>query len=306
METYTITYELNGGTNAADNPPDYNAEAETIMLKEATKAGYVFDDWYKEDSFTTKVTEIAKGSTGNITLYAKWNLETYKITYELNGGTAADGNPESYNVETETITLKEEATKADYTFDGWYKENSFATKVTEITKGSTGNITLYAKWLVNKKFVFVKGATITGKITDSKVFVDGRTVEIKDFYMCDHEVTQAEYKAVMESLPYNYRDEDGDPDNNPVNWVSWYNAIVYCNKRSMKEGLTPCYTIGYSTDPTNWGEYNPEYKNYWDNATCNFKAKWLPIAYRSGMGICCTWRKRTDRYTVYLCRKRYT
>ena len=145
LETYTITYELNGGTNVADNPAGYNAENETITLKEATKTGYTFGGWYKEDSFATKVTEIAKGSTGNVTLYAKWKLETYSITYELNGGTNADENPVGYNVENETITLKP-AVKSGYIFDGWYKENSFTTKVTEIAKGSTGNITLYAKW----------------------------------------------------------------------------------------------------------------------------------------------------------------
>ncbi len=142
---YIITYK-NVENAENDNPASYNVETETITLNAAAKSGYIFDGWYKEDSFATKVTEIAKGSSGNITLYAKWNLETYTITYELNGGTNADGNPESYNVETETITLKE-AAKNGYSFGGWYREDSFATKATEIAKGSTGNITLYAKWL---------------------------------------------------------------------------------------------------------------------------------------------------------------
>ncbi len=141
---YIITYK-NTENAINNNPAGYNVETETITLKPAVKSGYIFDGWYKEDSFATKVTEIAKGSTGNITLYAKWNLETYSITYELNGGTNEAENPESYNVETETITLKP-AVKSGYIFDGWYKEDSFATKVTEIAKGSTGNITLYAKW----------------------------------------------------------------------------------------------------------------------------------------------------------------
>ncbi len=147
LETYTITYELNGGTNATDNPADYNVETDTITLKEAAKNGYAFSGWYKEASFETKITEITKGSTGNITLYAKWNLENYTITYELNGGTNAESNPESYNVETEAVTLLAPS-REYFDFGGWYRENSFATKATEIAKGSTGDVTLYAKWTV--------------------------------------------------------------------------------------------------------------------------------------------------------------
>ena len=267
LETYTITYILNGGTNAAENPENYNVETETITLEAATKVGYVFDGWYKESSFATKATEITKGSAGNITLYAKWVLETYTITYELNGGTNADGNPEIYNVETETITL-EAATKVGYVFDGWYKESSFATKVTEITKGLTGDITLYAKWT---DFVFVKGATIERQIADSKLFVNGKSIIINDFYICNHEVTQAEYEA-LGTLPSEMANTDGVSGNNPVNKVSMYDAFVYCNKRSLKEGYTPCYSIKGSTNPSEWGTVPTSNDDTWNAAICDFNA----------------------------------
>ena len=272
---YIITYK-NTENAVNDNPADYNVETETITLKAATKAGYIFDGWYKEDSFATKVNEITKGSTGNITLYAKWSLETYKIAYELNGGTNADENPENYNIETETITLKA-ATKVGYALEGWYKEDSFTTKVTEIAKGSTGYITLYAKWT---DFVLVEGDIITGKIADSKVFIDGRTVTISSFYMCNHEVTRGEYKAVMGSDPSEVSayDKDGneltgdDVKNNPVNCISWYDALVYCNTRSIKEKLTPCYTIGGKADPSKWGTVPASNDGTWNDAECDFTA----------------------------------
>jgi len=158
---YSIIYK-NTENAANDNPASYNVETETITLKEAVKTGYIFDGWYKEDSFATKATEIAKGSTGNVTLYAKWTAITYTITYELNGGTNADGNPESYNVEIETIIL-ESATKYGYALEGWYKEDSFATKVTEIAKGSTGNITLYAKWIITSDTVTSAIGALSGE-----------------------------------------------------------------------------------------------------------------------------------------------
>ena len=146
---YTITYVMDGGTNAETNPTSYTVETETITLADATKAGYNFGGWYLDAEFTEKVTQIVKGTTGNITLYAKFTIIEYTISYVLNGGTNAETNPASYTVETETITLAD-AARAGYSFDGWYSNAEFKEKVTRIAKGTTGDITLYAKWeLIN-------------------------------------------------------------------------------------------------------------------------------------------------------------
>ena len=99
--------------------------------------------------------------------------------------------------------------------------------------------------------------------------------------MSDHEVTRAEYKDVMGSLPDNMaraNDKDGyeltgdDAGKNPVNQVSWYDALVYCNKRSIKEGLTPCYTIKGKTNPYEWGGVPGHNSSIWDAAACDFSA----------------------------------
>lgn len=60
--------------------------------------------------------------------------------------------------------------------------------------------------------------------------------------------------------------------NNPVDSVSWYDAIVYCNKRSIGEGLTPCYTINGSTDPESWGTVPTYSSSTWNAAVCDFEA----------------------------------
>ena len=144
-DTYTIAYNLNGGNNA-DNPTSYNIETSTITLADPTKTGYTFGGWYTDETFSEEKTEITEGSTGDITLHAKWTADTYTIAYNLNGGENNVDNPTSYNVETETITLSS-TTKTGYTFDGWYDNaNLTGEKITQIAKGSTGNITLYAKW----------------------------------------------------------------------------------------------------------------------------------------------------------------
>ena len=133
-------------------------------------------------------------------------------------------------------------------------------------------------------FVFIQGATIQDGIkgegyTESEIFKEGTNVSIPNFYISDHEVTQAEYKAIMGTWP----DESvinveqvGIGDNFPAHHVSWFDTLVYCNKRSIQENLTPCYTINGSTDPENWGEVptseDHEMYDVWCNATCDFQA----------------------------------
>ena len=144
---YSINYELNGGTNAAANPASYTILSDTITLSEPTKNGYEFEGWYLTKNFTgNNITHIEKGSLGNKKLYAKWSPVSYSITYVLNGGTNATGNPSSYNIETENITLAE-PTKTGDEFKGWYYTEDFkGNAITHIEKGSIGNKKLYAKW----------------------------------------------------------------------------------------------------------------------------------------------------------------
>ena len=108
------------------------------------KAGYDFAGWFDKDG--EEVTAIAKGSTGNIELTAKWNgpIE-YTIAYN-NVEDATNENPVAYTVESGDITLSA-PTKDGYTFEGWYGNDEFnGDAITGIAKGTTGDTTLFAKW----------------------------------------------------------------------------------------------------------------------------------------------------------------
>lgn len=78
---YKITYEIDGGKNNKDNPETYTIESSTIVLGAPSKDGYIFSGWFYDKKFTDRATQISRGSTGDITLYAKWELVTYEITY---------------------------------------------------------------------------------------------------------------------------------------------------------------------------------------------------------------------------------
>jgi formylglycine-generating enzyme required for sulfatase activity len=79
-------------------------------------------------------------------------------------------------------------------------------------------------------------------------------VTVKSFYMGKYEVTQKEWMDVMGSTVARQRDMRGSGDTYPMYYVSWYEAVEYCNKRSLKEGLTPAY------------------RGSGDTITCDFKA----------------------------------
>ena len=81
---YTITYELNDGVNDTANPASYTINSETITLAAPTKEGFNFLGWYDDEFFKNDViTEIAQGSTGDITLYAKWQEQEYVSEWAL-------------------------------------------------------------------------------------------------------------------------------------------------------------------------------------------------------------------------------
>ena len=82
---------------------------------------------------------------------------------------------------------------------------------------------------------------------------DWSRVIIDNLYVCDHEVTQKEYEKYCNYGGKKFpTDSYGKDDNIPAYYVNWYDAIVYCNLRSIDEGLTPVYSIKGESDPRNW------------------------------------------------------
>ena len=80
---YEITYILDGGTIPADAPRQYTIETETFDLPVPQRDYYSFEGWYAEETFVNRVAQISQGSTGNVTLYGKWQqTSTRGVQYE--------------------------------------------------------------------------------------------------------------------------------------------------------------------------------------------------------------------------------
>ena len=152
--TYTISYDLAGGALAdgVANAVSYTIESDAITLNNPSREGYTFAGWTGTGlTEATMEVVIAKGSMGNRSYTATWTPITYTISYDLAGGSLADGvtNAVSYTIESDAITLNNPS-REGYTFAGWTGTGlTEATMEVVIAKGSMGNRSYTATWTVN-------------------------------------------------------------------------------------------------------------------------------------------------------------
>ena len=151
---YTITYHLDGGTNALKNPDVYTV-LDTITLKDATKTGYDFAGWFLDEAKTEQISEISS-RTGNLHLYAKFIPKSYDATFDIQGGYSL-GNDITITLkasgETRKFVVKSGSTFSPYQewiphlqgyhFAGWMYDGKI---VSNIITTDVENVELYAKW----------------------------------------------------------------------------------------------------------------------------------------------------------------
>ena len=168
---YTITYAPGTGTGITGSAASgTKTEGEDFTLPGETfkRTGYIQDGWATKDG-GAKVYDLGGTYTADqdITLYPHWTAETYTISYTLNGGKAT-GNPTSYTIESNAITLNA-PTRNGYTFAGWGGTGltGTANKSVTIPKGSTGERSYTAYWTpISYPISYtLNGGTVTGNPT---------------------------------------------------------------------------------------------------------------------------------------------
>ena len=196
LEEYDITYHnTEGVTNT--NPATYTVETETFTIGAVSRIGYTFGGWFADaDTETPADTTIETGSHGDIDIYAKWTAIEYDIVYNLYGGSAT-GNPEKYTIE-DSVSFAD-ATLAGSYFAGWYDMAEGGELVTGITAGSTGTVTLYARYIT---FDSVGGSEINYDMSYSASGVTQPDAPTKAYYDFDGWYLDSEYQAEFDfSLP---------------------------------------------------------------------------------------------------------
>lgn len=140
---HTVNFEENGGSEVASQTINHNEKASEPV--EPTRIGYTFGGWYKEADCTNVWDFDNDVVTGNITLYAKWTINSYMVSFDSQGGSAVS----SQNIEHNShATAPSAPTRIGYTFEGWYADEAL-TAMYDFDIPVTDDITLYAKWISN-------------------------------------------------------------------------------------------------------------------------------------------------------------
>ena len=144
--TYTLTYNNNGGTGCTSKTVTYNSSYGTLCTP--TRTGYTFLGWYTAVSGGTQITQsTTMTSTQNHTVYAQWKANTYTLAYNNNGGTGCTSKTVTYNSSYGTLCTP---IRTGYTFLGWYTSATGGTQISQSTiMNKTQNHTIYAQWKAN-------------------------------------------------------------------------------------------------------------------------------------------------------------
>ncbi|MCM1297084.1 MAG: InlB B-repeat-containing protein, partial [Muribaculaceae bacterium] len=226
INQYTLTFNSNGGTSVEPITQNYGSTVQ--KPSNPAKTGYTFVGWYQDStlrnsySFSTMPAE-------NKTLWAKWQLVNYNITYHLDGGRNNSNNPSSYTIASNDITFAE-PTKVGYSFRGWYSDSNYGTSITKISTGNYGAVEIYAKWEITTysiTYVLPNGATHTN-VTSYTVETDITTLQ----------------NATLKGNTFN----------------GWYTSASYTQKVTTIGG-------GSTGDLTVYGKFTPNSYTVWLDGT---------------------------------------
>lgn len=174
---------------------EYNTALDILYTPELE--GYNFVGWYKDAGYNTEYNFNAK-ITSDITIYAKWEIKTYTVTFNSNGGSSVT----SYQriPHGSKIDAPNAPTKSGYEFWGWCKDSSCLSKFDFLNDTVTSDTTLYAEWG-------------RGGITISFDSCGGNAVE-------DVRLEQGDYLG--ESMP--------TPTRTGYHFIGWYTEESYSNR----------------------------------------------------------------------------
>jgi uncharacterized protein (TIGR02145 family)/uncharacterized repeat protein (TIGR02543 family) len=188
INIYTVKFNSNGGNTIDSQNITYNTTA--AAPTPPTQNGFIFSGWYSDQALTIQFNFLTP-ITSATTLYAKWT-PVYTVTYLPNlntsGTVPVDTNKYTNGATITVLDNTGSLTKTGYSFSGW-NTNSSGTG-TDRAPGSTftmgsGNITLHAKWAVNKytiKFNSRGGNAVDSQMVDYATLATTPTAPTKTSY----------------------------------------------------------------------------------------------------------------------------
>ncbi|MCL2712146.1 MAG: InlB B-repeat-containing protein [Methanomassiliicoccaceae archaeon] len=244
--SYTIAFNSNGGSDVDPIEKDFGASVDAPAVPK--KTGYTFAGWYDVTltvayTFTTMPAE-------DITLYAKWSVNQYTISFNSNDGSDVDPIEKDFGA---SVEAPEAPTKTGYTFAGWYSDEDLEELYTFTTMPAE-DITLYAKWSLNSYSVAVTG----DNIVESSVMKDHFTenVEIAVTAVGGYHVTGIDSVYMGETLLT--EDEDYEVSGDFTVTIYFINGAVTITGIATEDTYT--VTVILNLDDTFWDSQSVDIK----------------------------------------------
>ena len=298
VNSYPVTFNTVGGTINEETFNSYTFGVGDSLPTNVTRNGYEFAGWYNNSSYGgVAIDSITPNETGEREYWAKWNVNTYTVEFDANGGTINEGEIATYTYGVATL-LPTNVTKEGYTFAGWFTTDDFSDeRVSMISTNDMGNKTYYANWtIVDYTITYnIKGGVINGD------YAVGYNVDDDEITLPDN-VTRTGYDFAGWYDNSNYEGDAvetiaDDATGNREYWAKWlvktYSVTLNANEGTINSGDVTTYTYGYgATLPTEVsrtgytfaGWYNADNERVvriseddFDNK--EFTAQWTPNKY---------------------------
>ena len=144
-QTFTITFDTDGGTSVDNQTITYGNKV-TKPTTNPTKEGYTFDDWYTDNTYTTKFDFENTEITSTTTIYGKFNLNRYTVSFNTDGGSSVSSQTVDHGSKASKPTS--DPTKEGYVFVNWYTDTNYNT-LFDFNTEITSDTIIYAKFKAN-------------------------------------------------------------------------------------------------------------------------------------------------------------
>ncbi len=242
----TLTFNTHGASEI--DPITLLAGTEIAEPETPIREGHTFMGWYADDAYAEEfVFSVMPNS--NTTIHAKWEINTYTVTFDARGGSPLDEITLPYG---SSLSNYDTALETDV-FYGWFEDDALTSQVMTVP---AENMTLYAKWLIRDAYrtVGVSETVYTVPVSD----IDSETSQVEGGYRIgDYEVTYAVWHLVKtwaDANGYEFENPGREGSSGsvgleptlsnklqPVTSINWWDAIIWTNALSEMKGLTPLY-----------------------------------------------------------------